>query len=227
MREAVSSAKMDEVRSGEQMAAFLHEVSKVQKLITAPLNPMDSFLLARGVRTLDVRMQRHGENALRVARMLEDHPMVKQVFYPGLPSHPDYELAKRTFRSGRDDDTDGDAMSQTFGGMIAFIVDGDDDTALRRAKNVCEGLSVINLAVSLGGVESLVEHPASMTHAMIPREDRLAGGLPDGLVRISVGLERASDLVQDLKGSLDRCDDDVADAGGGNHEERVYAAAAQ
>ena len=118
-------------------------------------------------------------------------------------------------------------MSQTFGGMIAFIVDGDDDTALRRAKTVCEGLSVINLAVSLGGVESLVEHPASMTHAMIPREDRLAGGLPDGLVRISVGLERASDLVQDLKGSLDRCDDDVAGAGGGNHEERVYAAAAQ
>ena len=214
-------------------AAFLHEVSKVQKLITAPLNPMDSFLLARGVRTLDVRMQRHGENALRVARMLEDHPMVKQVFYPGLPSHPDYELAKRTFRSGRDEDADDadaadtDAMPQTFGGMIAFIVDGDDDTALRRAKTVCEGLSVINLAVSLGGVESLVEHPASMTHAMIPREDRLAGGLPDGLVRISVGLERASDLVQDLKGSLDRCDDDVAGAGGGNHEERVYVAAAQ
>ena len=164
--------------------------------------------------------------------MLEDHPMVKQVFYPGLPSHPDYELAKRTFRSGRDDDADADnTMPQTFGGMIAFIVDGDDDTALRRAKNVCEGLSVMNLAVSLGGVESLVEHPASMTHAMIPRADRLAGGLPDGLVRISVGLERSSDLVQDLKGSLDRCDDDVAGAGAGgdngSHEERVYAAAAQ
>ena len=94
---------------------------------------------------------------------------------------------------------------------------------------MCEGLSVINLAVSLGGVESLVEHPASMTHAMILCADRLAGGLPDGLVRISVGLERASDLVQDLKGSLDRCDDDVADVGGGNgnQEERVYAAAAQ
>lgn len=209
-------------------AAFLHEVSKVQKLITAPLNPMDSFLLARGARTLDVRMQRHGENALQVAQMLEDHPMVSEVFYPGLPSHPDYELAKRSFRSGRDSPDDADTMPQTFGGMIAFIVDGDNDTALRRAKNVCEGLSVVNLAVSLGGVESLVEHPASMTHAMIPREDRLAGGLPDGLVRISVGLERASDLVEDLKGSLDRCDDDVAGANGGaGEDERVYAAKAE
>ena len=207
-------------------AAFLHEVSKVQKLITAPLNPMDSFLLARGARTLDVRMQRHGENALKVAQMLEDHPMVSQVFYPGLPSHPDYELAQRTFRSGRDSPEDADTMPQTFGGMIAFIVAGDDDTALRRAKNVCEGLSVVNLAVSLGGVESLVEHPASMTHAMIPREDRLAGGLPDGLVRISVGLEKASDLVEDLKGSLDRCDDDVA-GGGAGEDERVYAAKAE
>mmetsp|Transcript_24911 Transcript_24911/g.54333 ORF Transcript_24911/g.54333 Transcript_24911/m.54333 type:complete len:148 (-) Transcript_24911:97-540(-) len=146
--------------------------------------------------------------------------MVESVFYPGLQSHPDHELAKKSFRSGRDfpdDDT-----PQTFGGMIAFIVAGDNDTALRRAKNVCEGLSVINLAVSLGGVESLVEHPASMTHAMIPRADRLAGGLPDGLVRISVGLERASDLVDDLKGSLDQCDSDI---GGGYYEERIYAAA--
>ena len=148
------------------------------------------------------------------------------MFYPGLPSHPDYELAKRSFRSGRDSPDDADTMPQTFGGMIAFIVDGDNDTALRRAKNVCEGLSVVNLAVSLGGVESLVEHPASMTHAMIPREDRLAGGLPDGLVRISFGLERASDLVEDLKGSLDQCDDDVA-AGGAGEDERVYAAKAE
>ena len=201
-------------------APFLHEVAKVQKLITAPLNPMDSFLLARGARTLDVRMQRHGENAMKVAQMLEDHPMVESVFYPGLQSHPDHELAKRTFRSGRDFPADDNP--QTFGGMIAFIVAGDNDTALLRAKNVCEGLSVVNLAVSLGGVESLIEHPASMTHAMIPREDRLAGGLPDGLVRISVGLERASDLVKDLKTSLDRCDSDI---GCGDYEQQVYATA--
>jgi len=203
--------------------AFLHELAKVQKLITCPLNPMDSYLLARGARTLDVRMQRHGENALKVARMLEEHPMVAETYYPGLPSHPDHELAKGIFRSGADGPDDN--VEQTFGGMICFIVAGDDDDALRRAKNVCENLSVVNLAVSLGGVESLVEHPASMTHAMIPREERLAGGLKDGLVRISIGLEKASDLVADLKQSLDRCDEGVKeDVDGGGFENRVYAA---
>lgn len=188
--------------------SFLHGVSKVQKLITAPLNPMDSFLLARGLRTMDVRMQRHGENAIKVANMLEDHAMVSQAFYPGLESHPDAYMAEAAFRSGRDSDSEDDDIKQTYGGMISFIVKGEGDEALRRARNVCERLRVFNLAVSLGGVESLVEHPASMTHAMIPREDRLAGGLPDGLVRISVGLERASDLVQDLQNSLDLCDKD-------------------
>jgi methionine-gamma-lyase len=188
---------------------FCHGLAKVQKLITAPLNPMDSYLLMRGIRTLDVRMQRHGENALKVAQMLEDHPLVDKTFYPGLPSHPDNTggrdcLVANAFRSGRDYDEDVDTMPQTYGGMIAFVVKGEGDVALERAKRVCEGLRVVNLAVSLGSVESLVEHPASMTHAMIPREDRLAGGLDDGLIRISVGIERASDLVEDLKTSLDR-----------------------
>jgi len=186
---------------------FLHGCAKVQKLITVPLNPMDSFLLARGVRTLDVRMQRHGENALKVAQMLEEHPMVDKVFYPGLPSHPDRYLADSIFKSGRDDD-DEDGSNQTYGGMISFITIGDGEEALRRAQNVCERLRVINLAVSLGGVESLCEHPASMTHTMIPREQRVAGGLHDGLIRISVGLEKASDLVNDLKTALDLCDKD-------------------
>ncbi|KAL7520208.1 hypothetical protein ACHAWX_004949 [Stephanocyclus meneghinianus] len=188
---------------------FCHGLAKVQKLITAPLNPMDSYLLMRGIRTLDVRMQRHGENALKVAQMLEDHPLVDKTFYPGLPSHPDNTgddqcLVADAFRSGRDYAEDVSTMPQTYGGMIAFIVKGEGDVALERAKRVCEGLRVVNLAVSLGSVESLVEHPASMTHAMIPREDRLAGGLDDGLIRISVGIERASDLVEDLKSSLDR-----------------------
>ena len=193
---------------------FLHGIAKVQKLISAPLNPMDSFLLARGLRTLDVRMQRHGENAIHVARMLEEHPMVQATFYPGLDSHPDRELADTTFRSGRDadmDDEDDDGFGtppQTYGGMISFIVVGEGEEALRRARNVCEQLKVINLAVSLGGVESLCEHPASMTHTMIPREQRLAGGLHDGLIRISIGLERAKDLVNDLKHALDVCDED-------------------
>lgn len=189
---------------------FCHGLAKVQKLITAPLNPMDSYLLMRGIRTLDVRMQRHGENALQVAKMLEAHPLIESTFYPGLASHPDNSgggegcLVAGAFRSGRDSPEDADIMKQTYGGMIAFIVKGEGDLALERAKKVCEGLRVVNLAVSLGSVESLVEHPASMTHAMIPREDRLAGGLDDGLIRISVGIERASDLVNDLKLSLDR-----------------------
>lgn len=188
---------------------FCHELAKVQKLITAPLNPMDSYLLMRGIRTLDVRMQRHGENALQVAQMLEAHPLIESTFYPGLASHPDNGegddcLVTKAFRSGRDSPEDASFMKQTYGGMIAFIVKGEGDIALQRAKKVCEGLRVVNLAVSLGSVESLVEHPASMTHAMVPREDRIAGGLDDGLIRISVGIEKASDLVEDLKSSLDR-----------------------
>mmetsp|Transcript_42267 Transcript_42267/g.62660 ORF Transcript_42267/g.62660 Transcript_42267/m.62660 type:complete len:523 (-) Transcript_42267:220-1788(-) len=190
---------------------FLHGCSKVQKLITVPLNPMDSFLLARGMRTLDVRMQRHGENAMKVAKMLEAHPMVAETFYPGLDSHPDRYLADSIFSSGRDVDSDDDEVKQTYGGMISFITLGEGEDALRRARNVCERLRVINLAVSLGGVESLCEHPASMTHTMIPREQRLAGGLHDGLIRISVGLERGKDLVEDLKNALDLCDEDGCD----------------
>eukprot|EP00980_Cylindrotheca_fusiformis_P007478 scaffold1549_cov105-Cylindrotheca_fusiformis.AAC.7 len=189
---------------------FLHGCSKVQKIITVPLNPMDSFLLARGLKTLDVRMQRHGENAIKVARMLDEHPMVAQTFYPGLDSHPDRSMADGIFRSGRDSDDD-DEYPQTYGGMISFITIGEGDEALRRARNVCERLRVINLAVSLGGVESLCEHPASMTHTMISREQRLAGGLHDGLIRVSVGLEKAQDLVDDLKNALDLCDDDGCD----------------
>ena len=188
---------------------FLHSCAKVQKLITVPLNPMDSFLLARGLRTLDVRMQRHGENAIKVARMLEEHPAVAETFYSGLESHPDRSMANDIFSSGRDDDDED--FKQTYGGMVTFIMEGDGNVALQRARNVCEHLRVINLAVSLGGVESLVEHPASMTHTIIPREQRIAGGLHDGLIRLSVGLEKAKDLVEDLRSALDRCDEDGCD----------------
>ncbi|OEU21485.1 Cys_Met_Meta_PP-domain-containing protein [Fragilariopsis cylindrus CCMP1102] len=186
---------------------FLHGASKVQKLITVPLNPMDSFLLARGLRTLDVRMQRHGENAIKIARMLEAHPAVVSVFYPGLDSHPDRQMSDGIFKSGRDDGDDEEDFNQTYGGMVTWIMAGDDDVALQRAQNTCEHLRVINLAVSLGGVESLIEHPASMTHGMIPREQRMAGGLADGLIRLSVGLENARDLLDDLTNALDMCDD--------------------
>ena len=145
----------------------MHEVAKAQKLIGAALAPLESFLLARGLRTLHVRMERHGENAMRVAEFLDSHPLIESTFYPGLPSHPDHELAKEVFTSGG-----AGCMSrreQSFGGMLAFIVKGDDETALRRARRLCERLELITLAVSLGGTESLIEHPASMTHTMIPR----------------------------------------------------------
>ena len=130
---------------------------------------------------------------------------IETTFYPGLPSHPEHELAKSVYSSGGPG-----CMSrreQSFGGMLAFVVKGDDETALRRARRLCERLELITLAVSLGGTESLIEHPASMTHAMIPREDRLAGGLQDGLVRVSVGLEDIDDLLTDLKQAIDGCDD--------------------
>merc|ERR1711865_1223090 len=132
---------------------FLHGCAKVQKLITVPLNPMDSFLLARGLRTLDVRMQRHGESAIKIARFLEQHPIVESVFYPGLASHPDRHMADGLFLSGRDDDDDeyenecGDR--QTYGGMVTFIMAGDElgeEVALHRAARVCEALPVIHLA---------------------------------------------------------------------------------
>ena len=183
----------------------MHELAKAQKLFGAPLAPLEPFLLARGLRTLHIRMERHGDNALQVARMLEAHPLVEAMFYPGLPSHPDHELAKRIFTSGGASTMA--RRGQSFGGMLAFIVAGDDETALRRGRRLCERLEVVTLAVSLGGTESLIEHPASMTHAMIPREDRLAGGLQDGLVRLSVGLEDIDDLLEDLKQALDGCDD--------------------
>lgn len=184
---------------------FLHSLAKVQKLMGAPLAPLESFLLARGLRTLHVRMDRHGYNAMQVAKLLDAHPLIAQTFYPGLPSHPDHELAKRVFSSGGPDSTEG--RDQTFGGMLAFIVAGSPDVALRRAMRICERLRLVTLAVSLGGTESLIEHPASMTHTMIPRAERLAGGLPDGLVRLSVGLESVADILADFEQAIDSCDE--------------------
>eukprot|EP00325_Prymnesiales_sp_UTEX-LB-985_P002984 CAMPEP_0174713492 /NCGR_PEP_ID=MMETSP1094-20130205/14130_1 /TAXON_ID=156173 /ORGANISM="Chrysochromulina brevifilum, Strain UTEX LB 985" /LENGTH=492 /DNA_ID=CAMNT_0015912673 /DNA_START=12 /DNA_END=1490 /DNA_ORIENTATION=- len=184
---------------------IMHEVAKVQKLFGAALAPLESFLLARGLRTLHVRMERHGENAMKVAQYLDSHPMIESTFYPGLPSHPDHELAKQVFTSGGEGCLS--RRAQSFGGMLAFILKGDDETALRRARRMCERLELVTLAVSLGGTESLIEHPASMTHTMIPREDRIAGGLADGLVRLSVGLEDIDDILNDLKQAIDGCDD--------------------
>ena len=145
--------------------------------------PEDVSLL-RGIKTLGVRMQRHAENAQQVAEFLEKHPRVQKVVYPGLESHPQHELAA-TQMSG-------------FGGMITFYLDGD----IEAARTVLERVKLFALAESLGGVESLIEHPAIMTHASVPKEVRESIGLYDNLIRLSVGIEDVEDLIDDLSSAL-------------------------
>jgi cystathionine beta-lyase/cystathionine gamma-synthase len=148
--------------------------------------PMDCFLVLRGTKTLHVRMERHSENALAVARWLEAHHRVERTIYPWLPSHPNHAVAKRTMRAG--------------GGMVSVEL----KATVAQVKKVIASLRVFALAESLGGVESLVDHPASMTHASIPPADRKRAGLEDGLVRLSVGIEDADDLIADLDMALRR-----------------------
>lgn len=146
--------------------------------------PFDSFLVLRSLKTLSLRMERHCENALHLANWLSTHPKIKKVIYPGLSSHPQHDLAKE--------------QMQGFGGMISMVIDGDIDTA-KRFLSRCE---LFTLAESLGGVESLIEHPAIMTHASIPPEKRQALGIDDGLIRLSVGIEHVEDLQADLEYAL-------------------------
>lgn len=148
------------------------------------LGPFDSFLALRGVKTLDVRLERHCKSALKIAEWLSHHPKVERVYYPGLASHPQHDLAKKQMNG--------------FGGMITAILKGDLD-ASRRMLSACR---VFTLAESLGGVESLIEHPAIMTHASVPKEQREALGISDGLIRLSVGIEAAEDLIADLDAAL-------------------------
>ncbi len=155
----------------------------IQNAIGAILSPFDSWLLLRSVKTLAIRMERHNLNALRVAEFLQAHPKVKNIFYPGLQSHPQHSIAKKQMRG--------------FGGMVSFEVE-DFETA----KKVMYRLKIFTLAESLGGVESLVCHPATMTHASIPKEIREKNGLTDGLIRLSVGIEDVEDLLSDLEQAL-------------------------
>ena len=148
------------------------------------LSPFDSFLVMRGIKTLPVRMEKHNENAVKIANYLESHPKVKKVNYPGLKSHPQHELAKKQM-SG-------------FGGMISFEVKGE----LKEAKKFLENLKIFSLAESLGGVESLIEHPALMTHASVAKEEREKIGITDSLIRVSVGIENIDDLIGDLDNSF-------------------------
>jgi cystathionine gamma-lyase len=157
----------------------------LQNAIGGIQGPFDSFLALRGLKTLALRMERHSENGLELAGWLERHPKVELVRYPGLPSHAQHELAKRQMAAG-------------FGGMISIVVKG----GMGAAKAMLERTQLFALAESLGGVESLIEHPAIMTHATIPAEDRRARGIADGLVRLSVGIEDVEDLRADLDDAL-------------------------
>lgn len=151
----------------------------------ATLGPLDAYLVLRGIKTLHLRMDRHCSNGLRVAEFLENHPKVDRVFYPGLPSHPFHDLAKSQMKS--------------FGGMVSFTFKSGEK---QDAADFLEGLKVFTLAESLGGVESLANHPATMTHASIPEEKRKISGISDDLVRLSVGVEDIDDLIGDIRQAL-------------------------
>ena len=157
----------------------------IQNASGAVCGPQDSFLVLRGIKTLHVRMQRHCENGSAVAQYLKSHPEVEKVYWPGFEDHPNHDVARSQMRD--------------FGGMISFVTKGND---FQKAITIVEKLKVFTLAESLGGVESLAGHPASMTHASIPKEEREKTGVVDALIRLSVGIEDAEDLIQDLAQAL-------------------------
>jgi cystathionine gamma-lyase len=167
-----------------ETAALRERLTFLQNAVGAIQGPFDSFLALRGLKTLALRMQRHCGSALQIAQWLERHPKVRRVFYPGLPSHPQHALAKRQMRA--------------FGGMISVELQG----GLDEAKRFLERCRLFALAESLGGVESLIEHPALMTHGSVPPDVRATLGIGDSLVRLSVGIEEPDDLIADLAGAL-------------------------
>ncbi|MEK6635676.1 MAG: cystathionine gamma-synthase [Planctomycetota bacterium] len=156
----------------------------LQNAVGAVPSPFDCFLVLRGIKTLAVRMERHAGNALKIAEFLESHPKVRKVIYPGLKSHPQHELARKQM-SG-------------FAGIITFFIKG----GLEAARRFLEKVKIFSLAESLGGVESLIEHPAIMTHASLPKEVREKTGISDELIRVSVGIENVDDLIDDLEHAL-------------------------
>lgn len=157
----------------------------IQNASGAVCGPMDSFLVLRGIKTLHVRMQRHCENGKAVASFLANHPKIEKVFWPGFKTHPNYEVARN--------------QMEDFGGMVSFVTKGNSyDEAIA----IVEKLKVFTLAESLGGVESLAGHPASMTHASIPKEEREKSGVVDALIRLSVGIEDEADLIDDLQQAI-------------------------
>jgi len=165
--------------------SLAEEMYRIQNSSGAVCGPMDSFLVLRGVKTLHLRVQRHCENGEKVAHFLHNNPQVSQVYWPGFKTHPNHEVAKEQMNG--------------FGGMISFTLVGD---SLEKAKSIVSKTKLFTLAESLGGVESLIGHPSTMTHASIPREERMKSGVLDSLIRLSVGIEDASDLIEDLENAF-------------------------
>jgi cystathionine beta-lyase len=165
--------------------ALANEMYRIQNSSGAVTAPMDSFLVLRGIKTLHLRMQRHCENGEKIARFLVTHPAVDKVYWPGFETHPNHHVAKAQMRG--------------FGGMISFTLKGNQ---LQDALNLVKKVEIFALAESVGGVESLIGHPATMTHASIPKEVREKSGVVDSLIRLSVGVEDAEDLIADLQQAL-------------------------
>ena len=166
------------VCNDDKLAEEMYRIQNSSGAVTAP---MDAFLVLRGIKTLHVRLQRHCENGEKIARWLVNHSKVDKVYWPGFESHTNHEVAKRQMRG--------------FGGMISFTLKGNE---IEDAKQIVKNTQLFALAESLGGVESLIGHPATMTHASIPREEREKSGVVDSLIRLSVGIEDADDLISDL-----------------------------
>ena len=157
----------------------------IQKSCGAVPGPMDCFLVLRGIKTLHVRMKAHCENGAKIAHWLKKHPKIGKVFWPGFEDHPGHAVAKKQMRD--------------FGGMLSFVLKND---SVEEAMKVLSSTKLFSLAESLGGVESLINHPASMTHASIPKEERIKNGLSDSLIRLSIGIEDAGDLIEDLEKAI-------------------------
>ena len=161
------------------------ELRFIQNAAGAVPGPQDCFLILRGIKTLHLRVERSCENAKKIAKYLSTHPSVDKVYYPGLKNHPNHKIAKKQMRD--------------FGGMVSFDIHGG---SFKDAQKILKGTKLFSLAESLGGVESLIGHPASMTHASIPKSERLKVGLTDSLIRLSIGIEDADDLIEDLENAL-------------------------
>lgn len=169
--------------------ALRDELYFIQKSCGAVPGPMDCFLVLRGIKTLGIRMERHSANGEKIAHFLKSHPAIQKVYWPGFEEHPGHAIAKKQMKA--------------FGGMISFELKQD---TIEAARTLLSNTKLFSLAESLGGVESLINHPASMTHASIPREERIKNGLSDTLIRLSVGIEDADDLIEDLRQAIERAE---------------------